>query len=185
MPKYKKDIDYMSRDMDTSREYAAALLRSVDKTYSMRKSEHKAYIAMLYLTGARPEEIRLMQKSDIQITENYVMIRLKTLKRGMDRTLIFSNKTPFIDVILEHSDSCDMELFTMDLSTYKKMIYKVSQDNVTPYTFRHFRLTFMAVKLNATPYELKYWKGAKDLRSVEPYVHLSGSQIKKFADKIT
>ena len=184
MPHYKKDISYLNHNLDAALGYVSELMRRIDNTYSMNKLQHKAFLAMLYLTGSRPAELILMQKNNIQITDENVFFTIKTLKRGYDRTIILSRNTPFMDLILEYFDSSAGNLFSMDLSTYKKMIYKVSDNNLMPYSFRHFRLTYIAVKLGANPYELKYWKGAKDTRSVDAYVHLSGSHLKKFADKI-
>lgn len=57
------------------------------------------------------------------------------------------------------------------------------QDVLPPYIFRHNRLTQLA-EAGASLWELKEFKGAKRLESVEPYIHITGAGMQKIAKKI-
>lgn len=58
-----------------------------------------------------------------------------------------------------------------------------SEKSITAYFFRHSRLTQLANQ-GMSLHELKEFKGAKDIQSVEPYLHVSGEQMKKWGKKI-
>ena len=180
MPRYKKDLEFMPRLQDPLK-YVRSI---VDKVES---AEYKTYIALIYLTGARPAEMQILYKENLKIIDNNITILIQTVKKGFPRTLIFSREsTPFITTpILPYWGSLfdGDRAFKKDISTYKKMIYKYSDNYLTPYSFRHFRMTKLA-ELGAFETELKYWKGAKDFKSVEPYVHRSGKMVERFKGMI-
>lgn len=180
MPRYKKDIEFLNRLSDP----LGYIRELIDK---LEESEYQAYVATLYLTGARPVEMQLIQKLNCKIVGEDFLILIRTAKKGFPRTLKFdSKKTPFITThILPYLASLNDEdrLFQKDISTYKKKIYNVSENTLTPYSFRHFRMTRLA-ELGAFEQELKFWKGAKDIKSVEPYIHRSGRMVERFKDMI-
>ena len=180
MPRYKKDLEFLCRVSDSAR-YMSKL---IEKAWTL---ENKAYISLLYITGARPVEMQIIRKKSCRIIDNDFMVVIETAKRGFTRTLKFDRaKTPFITPYIEPylaTLNDEDRLFKKDISTYKKMIYSVSDNLLTPYSFRHFRMTILA-ELGAFEQELKFWKGAKSTKSVEPYVHRSGKMVERFKDQI-
>ena len=179
MPRYKKDINYLTQ-LDDSLAYITALINNIDCL------EYRAYIATIYLTGARPIEMSLLKRESVKITDDSVLISIETAKNGYPRTLHFSRETPLLEGhILPFWATLNEEerAFKKHVSTYKKMIYRVSGNRLTPYTFRHHRMTKLSM-LGAKDQELKYWKGARSTKSIEPYIHYSGIMVEKFKNKI-
>jgi integrase len=180
MPRYKKDLEFLARLPDPL-SYIRIILERI------KSPEYKTYIALLYLSGARPAEMQILYKENIKVIGENVTVLLQTVKRGFPRTLIFDKeKTPFFNgLILPYwANLFERDrAFKKDISTYKKIVYKYSDNYLTPYSFRHFRMTKLA-ELGAFETELKYWKGAKDFKSVEPYIHRSGKMVERFKGMI-
>jgi len=187
MPKYLKDLEFLYRLEQPSLYIQTIILRA-------HSQEHRCYIALLYLTGARPSELQRLRVGDCKVIGEELAITIPTTKRGFTRTVKFTLESPFLRThvlpyisYVEASSQGEIghenRLFLKDISTYKKMLYKVSDKTLTPYSFRHHRMTALA-HLGANEQELKYWKGSKSTSSVEPYIHRSGIMIEKYKDKI-
>lgn len=166
MPKYKKDVKRKIEEDETAVLIGAA-----------GNMSHKAAIAILFLTGARPSEVALLKKEDVTAEEGHLKISLVTKKGGIDRTLFFELNDAFIqDVILPHVRSLRTGEFLFGFSgnpdRLKHIIYAVSGNTVAPYTFRHSRLTQMA-ESGYTQHELMMWKGARTMESVNNYLYKS------------
>jgi len=88
-----------------------------------------------------------------------------------ERVLQFSQKTPFIDIVLKYwQDASEGEkLLKIKDSRLRQIIYELSDNRFCPYNFRHSRLTKLA-RAGATIDELMYWKGSADERSVSEYL---------------
>jgi integrase len=178
MPEYTKDISHIV---------------TYNETESMIKGRpslrDKALISLLYLTGSRPGEIVLnrkanegFKKTDITFDGKFVILKIKTLKLGKrgknkgkfiidERELEIPKKAPFMNHILRWQKKCQNE-FLFEISTTRvwQIIDKASDKRLTPYNFRHSRFTKLR-KLGASKDDLMEFKGAKDIRSVEPYLH--------------
>jgi len=167
MPKYKKEINRI-----VNKEDAENMINNVSRL------RDKFIIAIHYLTGARPSEIIELKKKDILSTRGYILIRLSTKKLGKSnkftlekRVLEINKSAPFIDIILRYLDRFNDEDFLINVSYTRvwQIIDKASNGEMTPYNFRHSRLTKLA-RLGASVDELMYWKGAKSIKSVAPYL---------------
>lgn len=166
MPKYTKDIDYIVQMDDVDNMLARG-----------GRARDKFIVAVLYITGARPSEIRELKRQDISVTDDEVIITLKTLKLGAtekfiirDRTLTFSRReTPFIDHVIKYWETAPEKLIPISLRRVEQIIDHLSQNQFCPYHFRHTRLTKLA-RQGATIDELMYWKGASSHQSVAPYL---------------
>lgn len=165
MPKYKKKMDVIIKKADIDE-----MLR-----WPGIEKQHKFLVAILYLTGARPSEIMLLERQSFEIYMDRVDVLLKTKKGGYDRTLQLLIESPFVEEIiipyLMWMDQVGQEKpFTFSsTSMVKHVIYILSGNKYCPYNFRHSRLTKMA-KAGASPFELQQWKGAKSMDSVIPYI---------------
>lgn len=60
----------------------------------------------------------------------------------------------------------------------KKWFKGVFEDSIPPYYLRHNRFTKMAEK-GALPEDIRLAKGARSIRSVEPYLHMSPRTLQK------
>lgn len=166
MPKYKKDVKRRI---------------SYDETLSMIDStpnrSHKAAVAILYLTGARPSEVSVLKKEDLTVEAGLLKISLVTRKGGIDRTLFFELDDSFVQqIIMPYVESLPASAwlfaFKGNPDRLKHIVYQMSQKTVAPYTFRHSRLTQMA-ESGYTQHELMMWKGAKTMESVNDYLYKS------------
>lgn len=187
MPRYKKDIEYLNTIPQPMDYVRLMMSRAPDQQY-------KCYIGLLYLTGARPIELQHLKIGHCKVIDNEFIITLPTAKNGFTRTLKIAMESPFLQtcvlpyieskkVTLDDEIDAKVSLFTKAQDTFKRMVWKLSENNLTPYSFRHHRMTKLA-ELGAYEQELKYWKGARDSKSVEPYIHRSGRMVERFKNKI-
>jgi len=141
----------------------------------------RALLATLYLTGGRPIEIQKIKAKDInlQIEEdpNYFSIKLSTAKlrerKGFEvreRTLEIHRNAPFADELLRYTSGLpdDASLFNISTTRMRQIIYKASDKKVCLYSFRHSRI--WKVMRGYGDAAAMYWKGATDIRSLNPYI---------------
>jgi len=165
--------------------------------------EHaRALMILLYYTGRRPSEILELTHKDVKLYKNHIEIQFLT-KKGGKGTVIMIPKDDITEELWtffeKHVGHPDAYIFWMFRSNKVKVVNgkeyrdvsaklyywvkkwgsKVGLD-VTQYFFRHNRLSDLAMK-GADPYDLMYFKGAKDIKSVMPYLHISADRAKKLA----
>lgn len=166
MPIYKKDINYI-----VPLDLAQSMITRA------RNSRDALLVALSYITGARPTEIRLLKRKDLWVEGGLFFIKLKTLKLGRgtffpkDRVLKFDLEANFVKLILDSIEYMPPEqvLIPISLRRVEQILEELSDGKLCPYNFRHSRLTKLARK-GATIDELMSWKGAKDTKSVAPYI---------------
>ena len=162
----------------------------------------RALVILLYYTGRRPSEVLELTHKDVKLFKNYIEIMFRTKKDGRG-TLIQLPKDEitvelweFFEKHVAHPDAYIFWMFrsnkvrVVNGREYKDVAAKLwhwvkkwgqkAGMDITPYFFRHNRLSDLAMK-GADPYDLMYFKGAKDLKSVMPYLHLSMDRAKKVA----
>jgi len=173
MPKYFVDIEHL-----ITKEEAMKMI-----SYA-KKLRDKALISILYLTGARPGEVLDLTTDDIRVSDRELEIKLTTLKQKegrfhvKKRTLVFHRPLPsnaFIETFIDYFLSLPRGyLFKMSDRNLRYIIERVSRDALgfplCPYNFRHSRMTEFASEGRGIN-ELKYLKGATDIRSIAPYLH--------------
>jgi integrase len=184
MPKYAYPIDNLVTDEDAL------------KILTDAKPRFGIYIALLWITGARPSEIREVKKKDILINEDLFTIKLVTKKLGKvkrfmnkDRTLEFERgknamKNIFIEYISEYvsqMENPETILVPYSLQRLRTLLnaatIKHCGKQLCAYHFRHSVFTWMAKKGITIP-ELKHMKGAASLNSVSPYINAVPFMIK-------
>jgi len=152
--------------------------------------EQKALVSILWITGARPAELIELTPVCFLPLDGAVQISIPTKKHGYARTLTIANDTPFFINVLSYVNKCNT-MDTRDKPIFhwrtdgciRFLIYRLSDGKLTPYNFRHSRLTQLA-KIGASPYELMVFKGARDTRSVAAYIGRSPHMIERLKDKI-
>lgn len=179
MPKYKWNIENILFEED------------VKGMYDKAKNKHEAaLVSLLWITAARPGEIKKLTTEDIRYSSDKLSLLLQTLKKGRgkdfkvrERTLDFVrpsglNTNIYIETIINYISGLpvDRETLVLKFTTrwMEKVVTRLGMETlkqyVSPYHFRHSTMTWLA-KAGYTPDMLKYFKGAESLASVDPYIH--------------
>jgi len=163
------------------------------------KLEERAIVSFLWLTAARVSEMLAVKLNDVYITPSTVKISIPTLKKvryeeqkfkALFRTLEFptdDENSLFVDVLINYyryrkQEALEGEpLFDRTRQYVTYLINRLSQMaygvRLSAHHIRHARLSYLAFK-GFSAWQLKYIKGAADLRSVEEYVHIQPQLIK-------
>lgn len=152
--------------------------------------EQRAMLVLLWITGARPSELIELTPLCFMDRFDTIDISMPTKKHGYARTLPVAKDTPFFNLAMAYVNKCnnirekDKPLFHWRTDgCIRAIVYRLSEGRLTPYNFRHSRLTQLA-KIGASPYELMVFKGARDTRSVAAYIGRSSHMIERLKDKI-
>jgi len=160
----------------------------------------KALMILLFYSGRRPSEIVELKSEAFSKEGSYLRVTFRTKKKGAGTILYFPLRNKHIKEVWEYVKNLPPQMYVFwyfrgesKKGKYKDTTYKVRYwvqkwsrlvgKELVPYFFRHHRLSVLAMR-GASPEELKFWKGAKSLQSVEPYLHLSQAQAKKLAKLI-
>lgn len=149
----------------------------------------KYAVIMLYIYGMRPEELMRITKDKFKIEGEEVRVKLPTVKKGQTRVIDLSIKhTPFMPFLIDYVNRTNSLLprswnHTTNINgVFKKISKRLEDERISPYIFRKFRLSFLAIECDASGLDLQTWKGAKDMRSVDPYLRMR--PVKKFSKMI-
>lgn len=169
----------------------------------------RSLLIALYLTGARPNEILQLRGKNISKQKGYFTIFVPASKGGLSRTIYVPANSPLTKELYEYCSSLfpEMLLFynysnnytrtvltqkgiktrkeTTDKLRYyvKKWFTGIIDNSISPYYLRHNRFSKLAMS-GVNTEQIRILKGAKDIASVTPYVHLSSTEAKKIAKHI-
>jgi len=147
-----------------------------------RSKQERALIITLFLTGARPSELALLKKEDFQKIGNTLWVIIRTKKKGRARRIPLPLKNKYVSELWEYVKNLLLgQKAFWQYDTWfriRNLVYRVTERKYSPYFFRHNRMSLLAIK-GASAQEIKYFKGARTILSVEPYLHLSTSVMKK------
>lgn len=169
------------------------------------QKQARVLFILIYYTGKRPAEIIELQAGNIEKDRTHVKILFPTKKGGRANLMYYPLNEHFKEV-LDYSQSLFPNTFigygfkasphsTKTIVKWKdkqglphsKRYYRSNRQlwywfkkwfGITPYFFRHNRFSDMA-KRGASLQEIAHAKGAADVSSVQPYLHLSKLQAKK------
>jgi len=194
-PRYNKFLQSGLIDILTKEEFTK-ILKVINHNYI---KQARVLFILLYYSGRRPSEIVELKAGNFKKERSYLILSIPTKKKGVGSVLYFKMKDPHIQEVWDYVSIYPDEFYVFwkfksrtkkktgypDVSTkVRYWVRKWSKEalgtEITPYFFRHNRLSELSMK-GATPQQLKFWKGAKTLASVEPYLHLSQKSIKKMA----
>ena len=169
--------------------------------FNQAKTEmERAFISILWLTGARPSEILMLTKERIKIDHNKITILMPTLKLGgtksftvKDRTLEITRdsvrqdiegrgKFAYQEAIVQYVNKLvqNSKIFPRTVRWAEKLINKLSLKVVgkilSPYHFRHSFFVWFA-RGGASLDDLMNWKGALSVQSVSPYLRAKPRQF--------
>lgn len=178
LPEYKVPIDMLLMEEDVRAMFNKS-----------ENAEQLVLIALHWLTGARTSEVLQLTKEDVGWDDDNLVIRLNTLKLGdnhqrflsRQRTLTYErlsglDTNPYIETVIRYTLKIPQGRRLLKRSTRwsNKVMNHLGKvaigKEVTPYHFRHSTLTWLA-RNGATVTELMHFKGATNIKSVQPYVH--------------
>lgn len=178
MPRYTKEriVEFVEEGIITPIKDISPFLERC------KNDEEKALLILLYYTGARPIELSLLKPDDVDIDEKSVVVTIRTKKRGRARRLLLPlNK--YNKFVYEYAKTQHEVLFPKFVNPHRirDFVYRISDGQLSPYFFRHNRMSLLAMK-GADARQIKLFKGAKDIKSVEPYLHLSKREMEQLRD---
>ena len=155
-----------------------------------RNLRERTLISLFWLTGARPGEVTILRRKDVEYSERSLKLTLRTLKRKKKdstefdvgfRNLEFLRRlgiqmNPYIETIIGLCEKLAPEdrLLPYTVRWAEKVTNRLGlaaiQKPLTPYHFRHSAITHFAAG-GANLSELMHFKGAKSLESIKPYLH--------------
>lgn len=179
--------------MVTTPRYKTPIQRKVteeeakDMLEKCNTQEEQTFLALCYATGARPAEIVELTKGKFKINEETISIKLHTKKLRLnsqkfevieERPLVFARRPPntFLEIIAKQVQQTREGDRILPYTTRwgQMLLNRLGNDVIglplSPYHFRHTAVTNEAAK-GRTLDQLMHFKGAKDVRSVIPYVH--------------
>jgi len=177
MPKYSWNIEEILFEED------------VKAMFHTAKTKREAVlVSLLWLTGGRPDEILSLKPENIDIYTDKVAITIKTLKLKKDgkfktreRTLVFKrtgglDTNIYLETIIDYVRTIPPDTRILSYTTrwaelkINKLGEATIKKRISPYHFRHSVFTWFA-RNGWTIEQIKYWKGAASIASVEPYLH--------------
>lgn len=156
---------------------------------ALRDLRDRALIVFLWLFGPRPSEVLEMRAEDIDIEPTTIVARIPTKKikskehfevvkrelkvrRPHPRDWLIEELVKYVSIMKKADPLC--RLWALNRQRMYDIVARASEKGlgrrIAPYTFRHSRLTKLA-RAGWGIEELKYWKGARTLKSIEPYLH--------------
>lgn len=178
------------------------LLKALKNIKGRNTKEGRALVIVLYYTGCRPAEALQIKAKDITKTKYYVVVSLKGVKKGLPRMVYLPYKKPLVQELYNYASGLLSDMFIFwhftgsiqkknnNIETTNKLRYyftkwfsPVREGGISPYFLRHNRFSKLAMA-GVSMEDLKYLKGAKDIKSIGYYTHLSTKAAKKIAKKI-
>lgn len=164
----------------------------------------RAFLITLYYTGARPVELLQLKPKDFEKKKTYLTIKIPTAKRGVSRTLSLPLSKKYVNELFKYATSLFDDVYIFyDLISHKIRYYDTKKGDrkqytiitdrvyyyikkwlgVNPYFLRHSRLSSLSEN-DASINELMLFKGAKDVNSISPYLHMSSKLSKQIGRKL-
>ena len=183
MPKYKNPrlTEWKTRGTMSFMKYQE--FKALWATIKGDKNKH--LLTFLYFTGARPGELPLVKRSDIVLEGKKLIVNIPTLKRKGDQ------KVRAIELPL---DIAEVKAWWGYIQTLPDLFYIFgwlappvearhyikNHLGVPGYFFRHNIFSIMSMA-GASRELIKEMKGAQNMASVEPYIHLSAQERAKMS----
>ena len=159
-----------------SRSEVAALIRAAENP------RDKAFIAMLFLTAGRVSEVLSLRRADLDVEGDYLVVRLKTLKRRDSlpwRFIPIPLEEPLLQPIFRWLRECRGE-FLFDFSRQyawqllRRLGHNALGRRVWPHLLRHSRLTELGSHLTIVELcQFAGWRLPDAFGEARTYLHLN------------
>jgi len=152
----------------------------------------KAFVLMLWFTGARLHEVLNLTVRDIEIGQDYIAVKIKTLKRKDHAVRInyIPIRHPFSIILMKYLyrrvryakyKNQNIRIFPFR-KTKAEEIIKEFDPYWYPHLFRHTRATLLAMDPRIALHMHVKWFGWKDPKMSEHYFDAVGRSTKELAD---
>lgn len=199
--RYKEFISKGSIELFTIEELEKGLIKAGRSRFG---NMGKAFLIMLYYTGARPIELLQLKPKQFEKKGTYLTIQIPTAKRGVPRIISIPFARKYVTELYRYVQGVYEEVYifydliskrSREFKTKKQEIrdYVVITDrvyyyikkwiNVNPYFLRHSRMSALSQN-GADLIELQHFKGSKRTDSVLPYLHMSSKISEKIGRKL-
>lgn len=159
--------------------------------FSDKGMMYRALISLLYLTGARINEVLTIKKSQFEFTQDqktgikYMIVsNIPTLKRKGKHL-----RSQFMRKDFEHDFIVHVKKWIDELATEDALLFPISDSRayqivlkyteMYPHYFRHVRNIDLVRHYGFNSYWLQRWNGWKKISSSEAYVHLVAQDLKE------
>lgn len=145
------------------------------------KNVYTDILYILYYTGMRISEVLNLTEKNIDLKSG--MLTIWENKTDNPRTIpILTEIQPILSERINKGffKGVSYQAFLSAFNCAKKRL-GINQD-ITPHSFRHFFLSNLAKK-NANASLIQAWAGHKSIVTSQRYIHLSGADLKRFAQE--
>lgn len=136
------------------------------------KPVHKAFLAVLYYTGARVSEILRLEKKDFHVIKDVIFIQVKASKHGVKRGDFQIKFTwpfaPFILAAYKHTRA-RKRVFPFSRQTGWNIVKRVLPEKY-PHFFRLNRCVHFLNNPDMTLNKIRQWFAWKNLNTVSNYL---------------
>ena len=165
----------------------------------------RAFLIVLYYTGARPVELLQLKPTNFTKTKSFLDINIPTAKKGKARMVSIPMSRKYVTELFKYASSLfdEIYIFYELISKRTKVIpskktgelkeYIVNTDrvyyyikkwiDVNPYFLRHSRMSSL-MKGGIDMIGLQQFKGTIRPDSVMPYLHMSKQMAQKIGRKL-
>lgn len=201
---YRKFLDYEEMEIIT----IDMIKKVLDNIRHKDKQQARALVIAMYLTGARPIEILRLTRENVERKDNMFHLILPASKRGRPRIIKMPLSNALVRELYNYMTQCPpyVLIFHRFVSKCTKTIYKNGQPivkqrtteklrhwfiewfsvlemgDIPPYYLRHNLFSAMVAK-GARPEDIKKMKGARSIKSVDPYIHMTEETQKRIQNK--
>jgi integrase len=231
--KENKGIVIFTRDMLLQTIYNISKMYREGKFQRDYHRPARAFMIILWITGARPGEIlNLTAKNVFKTDTGEIAIEFKTSKGGNPRQAKLPSHDELVNELWEYASSITLpEMFIFHMFRSKRIrtnvkvtrksknpitgemeskvvkdytgrVYENNSDKIlrlfkrwvsgildnvdgmeiSPYYLRHSRISVIADEDGIDIEDIRIFKGAKDYRSCQPYMHATPKKLKKLGE---
>jgi len=146
----------------------------------------KAFIAFLYMSGARVGEVcRRLRREDFHVERGFLVVELPTEKNREVpvRMVAMPLADSFTQIVLRYLKTLKPGELCWGFSQQyaRKLLHRLG--GIYPHLLRHSRLTHLVVEQDFNEFDLMRFAGWSDTRPARKYVHLRWRDYaRKFGD---
>jgi len=161
----------------------------MEKTAFEQPIIHKAFLALLYYTGARVSEIVELTAKDFKITDDEIHVLIKAKKHGVKRgAYVLRSNLPYFAYIFQAVKKAQARrkhkrVFPFTRQTGWRIVKRVAPQRY-PHYFRLNRCVHFLDKPEMTLNMIRQWFGWKSLETVNSYLGEIAETTVKMSDEL-